>query len=189
MCKSLRGGGGYRRDRPRKRRRVTNRTKRRQDGNITSYLTTITSLTKFYVPPVRTVSAIALIARFVGVELRRTERGQPPLTVLVVMVQSRETASLGTPLRVPCCASCPLYPTSGEDLHIDHGGRGFTTHPASKTSGKDLSGTIVSGLIIHISQGQKAWRDTPRSGELHIEHGGWVTIETTHDTGIIFYFS
>ena len=132
MCKILRGGGGHRRDRPRRGRRAVNRTKRRQGGKITSYLTTITSLTKFYVLPVRTVAAIALIARFVGVELRRTELGELSLVVLVVTVQTRDTATFGASLRVPCRASCPLYPSSGEDLHIDHGGRGFTTLPASK---------------------------------------------------------
>lgn len=134
MCKSLRGGGGNRRERPRKGRKGANRTKGRQDGKITSYLTTITSLTKFYLPPVRTVAATALIARFVGVELRRTERGQLALIVLVVTVQTRDTACLRASLRVSCRASCPLYPSSGEDLHIDHGGRGFTTHPALKTT-------------------------------------------------------
>jgi len=132
MCKTLRGGGGHRRDRPRRGRRAVSRTKRRQSGKITSYLTTITSLTKFYVLPVITIAAIELIARFVGVELRRTELGELSLVVLVVTVQTHDTATFWASLRVPCRASCPLYPSSGEDLHIDHGGRGFTTLPASK---------------------------------------------------------
>ena len=63
MCKLSRAGGGQRREQLKEVGSATNRTKRRRYRRIVRYSTAITSLTKFYVPPIRTITAIALTAK------------------------------------------------------------------------------------------------------------------------------
>ncbi len=129
MCKLSRAGGGQRREQPKEAGSATNRTKRRRDRRITTYSTTVTSLTKFYVPPISTVTAIALTAKVRRSGTPTYRAGNSFLVVFVLVPLSRETAALVTSLADSRFAPRPLYPPSGEDLHFDGGGRGFTSYP------------------------------------------------------------
>ena len=129
MCKLSREGGGQRGEQPKEAGSTTNRTKRRQDRRITTYSTTVTSLTKFYLPPISTVTAITLIAKVRRSGTPTYRAGNSFLVVFVLVLLSRETVALVTSLADPRFVPRPLYPPSGEDLHIDDGGRGFTSYP------------------------------------------------------------
>jgi hypothetical protein len=129
MCKLSRAGGGQRREQLKEVGSATNRTKRRRDRKIVTYSTTITSLTKFYMPPIRTITAIALTAKGRRSGTPTYRAGNSFFIVFVLMLLPRETAALVASLADPRLASRPLYPPSGEDLHIDDGGRGFTPYP------------------------------------------------------------
>ena len=129
MCKLSGGGGVQRREQPREVGSATNRTKRRRDRRIITYPTTVTSLTKFYVPPISTITAITLIAK-VWRSGTPTYRARNSFFILFVLTPlPRETTALVASLADPRLAPRPLYPPSGEDLHFDDGGRGFTSYP------------------------------------------------------------
>ena len=129
MCKLSKAGGGQRREQPKEGGSATNRTKRRRDRKIVTYSTTVTSLTKFYMPLIRTITAIALTAKVRRSRTPTYRAGNSFFIVFVLMLLPRETAALVASLADPRLASRPLYPPSGEDLHIDDGGRGFTPYP------------------------------------------------------------
>lgn len=129
MCKLPRAEGGQRREQPREVGSATNRTKRRRDRRIITYSITITSLTKFYILPISTITAIVLTAKVRRSRTPTYRAGNSFFIVFVLMFLPRETAALVASLADPRLASRPLYPPSGEDLHIDDGGRGFTPYP------------------------------------------------------------
>ena len=127
MCKLSRAGGDQRREQPREVGSATNRTKSRRDRRFITYPTTITSLTKFYVLPISTITAIALTAKVRRSGTPTYRAGNTFLIVFVLVSLLRETEALSTSLDDLRLASRPLYPPSGEDLHFDDGGRGFTS--------------------------------------------------------------
>ena len=128
MCKLSRAGGGQRREQPREVGRATNRTKSRRDRRFITYPTTITSLTKFYVLPISTITAIALTAKVRRSGTPTYRAGNTFLIVIVLMPLPRETMVLVASLVDPRLAPRSLYLPSGEDLHIDDGGRGSTSY-------------------------------------------------------------
>jgi len=128
MCKLSGAGGGQRREQPKEAGTVTNRTERRYIEGIITYFTAVTSLTKFYMLPISTVTAIALTAKVRRSGTPTYRAGNSFLIVFVLVSLSRETAALVASLANPRLAPHPLYPPSGEDLHFDDGGRGFTSH-------------------------------------------------------------
>ena len=132
-CVNSRGREGWqRREQPKEAGSTTNTTKRRQDSRIITYPTSVTSLTKFYMPPISTVTVIALTAKVRRSGTPTYRAGNSFLIVIVLMPLPRETVVLVASLVDPRLAPRPLYLPSGEDLHFDDGGRGFTSYLESK---------------------------------------------------------